>query len=209
MKNSTTELTINYIKEHPYIKNCLKKGLINYSSLARLISKELKIQKKSSLEAILVAARRYQETLKEEIKEDNKIKSIILNSELNIKNKVSVIILKKDLQVKNLNSFQKNKNSVFYFLEGTSSYTIISGQENTEHILELYKDHIIKEQHELALVGLVSSKEIEKTTGVISYLTALFSENQVNIVEFLSCWKDTIFIIEKKDVSKVLQFMNF
>ena len=57
---STTELTIEYIQDRPFIKSCLKKGLINYSSLARLISSDLKIEKKSSMEAILVAARRFQ-----------------------------------------------------------------------------------------------------------------------------------------------------
>ena len=55
---NTTELTHEYVHEHPHIKHCLKQGLINYSSLARFIAKELDIEKKTSKEAILIAAGR-------------------------------------------------------------------------------------------------------------------------------------------------------
>ena len=57
MDKTTAELTTEYIKQHPAIKSCLKKGLLNYSSLSRLISKELNIGKKTSKEAILIAAK--------------------------------------------------------------------------------------------------------------------------------------------------------
>lgn len=99
MNKSTTELTIDYIKEHPHIKNCLKKGLINYSSLARLISKELKIEKTSSKEAILIAARRFQEKLKKELVNEQKIRTLLSKSEIDIKNKINVLILSKHIDL--------------------------------------------------------------------------------------------------------------
>ena len=63
MKNSIQKRTEEYIKHHPSIKDCLKKDIVNYSALARLISKELKIK---SIEAISVACRRYQEKIKKD-----------------------------------------------------------------------------------------------------------------------------------------------
>ena len=90
MTKSTAELTVEYIQEHPHIKNCLKKGLINYSSLARLISKESKIEKKSSKEAILIAARRFQDKLKKELGNELKIKTLLSKSEIGIKNKIQI-----------------------------------------------------------------------------------------------------------------------
>jgi len=36
-----TKLSEKYINEHPSIKDCVRKGLINYSSLTRQIASEL------------------------------------------------------------------------------------------------------------------------------------------------------------------------
>ena len=41
-----TKETENYIRDHPSIKDCLKKGLINYSSLSRKIGDEKKKQQR-------------------------------------------------------------------------------------------------------------------------------------------------------------------
>ena len=73
MEKNTTEMTNEYINEHPHIKNCLKRGLINYSALARYIAKELDIEKKSSKEAILIASRRKQDSLKKEFGPEKEI----------------------------------------------------------------------------------------------------------------------------------------
>ena len=61
-----TELTEQYLAEHPSIKDCLKNGIINYSKLSRKIAKELNIEKETSIEAILIACRRYEMKIKEE-----------------------------------------------------------------------------------------------------------------------------------------------
>ena len=76
MEKTTAEITVEYIKEHSDIKSCLKKRLLNYSSLSRLIAKELDIEKKTSKEAILIAARRFREKLKKELDHEKDIKGV-------------------------------------------------------------------------------------------------------------------------------------
>ncbi len=212
MNKSTSGLTVEYIQEHPHIKNCLKKGLINYSSLARLISKELKIEKKSSKEAILIAARRFQDKLKKELSNERKIKTLLSKSEIGIKNKIDVLILSKSIDFNYIIDFQKNvkkENGTTYVLEGTDNYTVIAQEKYTQKLHEKFEDNIIKFHEDLAIIDFKSPEEIEKITGVVSYLTSLFAENGVNILEFLSCWRDTIFVIDKKDVNKAISFLNF
>ena len=51
-KESLAEKTRNYIDAHPSIKDCVSKGLINYSSLARLIMKDSGIENE---EAVMIA----------------------------------------------------------------------------------------------------------------------------------------------------------
>lgn len=212
MEKNTTEITNEYINEHPYIKNCLKKGLINYSALARHIAKELSIEKKSSKEAILIAARRKQESLKKEFNQEKEISKLLLNSEIEIKNKIVVFILEKTINFDALEKIQlqiKKEASFSYILEGSDNYTIITQEKYIQSIEKNLKTAIIKFNKNMVLINIKSPKEIETIPGVVSYLTSLFAENGVNIYEFLSCWTNTIFIIDSKDLNKSINFLKF
>jgi aspartokinase len=175
--------------------------------LARQISKELKIEKKTSIEAILVAARRFQDKLSKEKVYEKKIKYLLRDSEIEIKNKIVVFIVNKTI---NPDSFQKiQKSGLLSVLEGSNSYTIITQEKNTSQLEKKLKGFIIKTNKDLALINIKSGKDIENIPGVIAYLTSLFAENGVNILEFLSSWTDTLFVIDKKDVNKVIEFLEF
>ncbi|HIG95806.1 TPA: ACT domain-containing protein [Candidatus Woesearchaeota archaeon] len=212
MERSTTELTIEYINEHPYIKRCLQKGIINYSSLARMIAKDLGIEKKTSNEAILIAARRFQEKLKKELNNEQKIRELLTHSEISIQNKMHVFILEKNSNLDVLEGLQKKigqEGGISFVLEGSDNYTIII-QEKYASFVKSELDHkLIRSHQHCALINFKSPKEIEELTGVLAYLTSLFAENGVNIIEFLSCWRDTLFIVDAKDVQKALTFLNF
>jgi len=98
---TTAQITEQYIKDHPAIRSCLKKGLLNYSSFARYLAKELKIEKKTSLEAVLIAARRYRGKLHIEEDHEQKIQKLLSRSELIIRNKIILMITKKDISIDN------------------------------------------------------------------------------------------------------------
>jgi len=212
MTKSTAELTEEYIHNHPYIKSCLKNGLINYSSLARFMSHELKITKKTSLEAILIAARRLELKLKKELNYDKEIKKVLENSEIEIKNKISVLIFDKKLTIENIEKIYKNSinnNGSSFFLEGSDNYTLITQDKMVEKILRFTEKNVIKHHQNLTLVNIKNPPEVEEIPGIVAFLTSLFSENGVNIIELLSCWKDTLFIFNSKDVNKVINFLQF
>ncbi len=209
---NTTEQTQEYIKEHPDIKSCLKKGLINYSSLARFIAKEVNIEKKTSKEAILIAARRFREKLKKEFSYEQEIRKLLTQSELEIKNKIIVFILNKNINFNQMHELQntiRQEYGIFYLIEGSDIYTLITQDKYASQVEKKFSSKILQKNKNLALINFKSSKDIENIRGVISYLTSLFNENGVNIVELLSCWTDTLFVISSKDVNKSLNFLKF
>lgn len=212
MEQNTAEITSQYINEHPYIKHCLKKGLINYSALARHIAKELDIGKKSSKEAILVAARRKHESLKGEIRQEKEIRRLLSDSEMEIKNRMAVFILDKGADFDSLKMMQakaKKESGLSYALEGSGNYTVIIQEKYSRLVEKGMRHHIIKANRNMALIIIKSPKEIEGLPGVVAYLASLFAENGVNIYEFLSCWTDTIFIISQSDISRAVNFLSF
>ena len=212
MEKTTAELTNEYIKEHPYIKTCLKKGLINYSSLSRLIAKDLGIEKKTSKEAILIAARRFREKLKDEYAYEKKTKDLLARSEMDIKNKITVFVLEKSIDLDSVDEIQKKirkEAGTFYLVEGFGSYTIITQEKYLDMIKDRMKPKIIKQKKDLVLITMKSPEDIEEAIGVMYYTTSLFAENGINIVEFLSCWTDTLFVIKAEDLGKTMGFLKF
>ena len=209
---TTTELTNEYINKHPNIKDCLKHGIVNYSKLSRKIAQELNIQKKTSLEAILIACRRYeQRIINEKILED-KIIEILTNSELEIKNKIVVAIINKNNYIEKLIDIEKKirgTTDVFYAIEGTKVFTVIISEKYLDDIQSIFNKNIIKITKELAMITIKSSKDMENTPGVVAYISSLFSEHGINIVETMSCWTDTIFVVLEEDIPTVMNFLRF
>ena len=116
MKQTTAELTNKYINNHPHIKNCLKRGLINYSALARHIAKELGIEKQSSKEAILMAASRIHDKLKKELAREKDITTLLSKSEIEIKNKIIVFVIEKNIDYDLFQTIQtKSKRNCHYW----------------------------------------------------------------------------------------------
>ncbi len=211
-EKTTTELTNEYIKDHPYVKACLKRGLINYSSLARLIAKDLGVGKKSSMEAMIIAARRFREKLREEEGYEKKTRDLLSRSEMDIKNKIVVFVVEKSIDMDSVDEIQKSvrrESGTFYILEGSGSYVIITQEKYSGKVKEAMKTKVINQNKDLVLITLKSPEAIEETTGVLYYITSLFAENGINMVEFISCWTDTLFVIKAEDMGRAMNLLKF
>jgi len=207
-----TKLTEVYISEHPFVKDCLKKSLINYSSLTRQICIDLNLDAKKNFDAVLIACRRYYSKIKTESSTEKKIIDILKNSKIEIKNKINVLVLEKAIIFSNLLDIEKEAkkvNETFHIIEGANAVTIITSNDFDKKIKKTFRNKVIKENIDLVEVILKSPKQIETTAGVVSYIYSLLGENNINIFETLSCWTDTIFLVEEKDLSKVLEFLRF
>ncbi len=208
---TTTELTEKYLNEHPSIKDCLKSGVINYSKLSRKIAKELGIEKRTSMEAILVACRRYAAKLDEGTSED-KILRILRKSELEIKNKIVVAVVSKKIFAENLIAIEKKVRSIadtFYVIEGTKVFTIITSEKYMDDINKLFGRNVLKLSDGMAMVIIKSPEDMEKTPGVVSYVYSLLADHGVNVVETMSCWTDTIVVVAEKEIPVAMEFLRF
>ena len=207
-----TKLTEGFILNHPSIKDCLKNGLINYSSLSRQIVSELNLNLKDDFDAILIACRRLKRKLKKDEVFENKILKILKQSKIEIKNKIVAVVLEKDIFFGNLLNLEKEirkRKEIFRIIEGISAITIITTEDFSDLIRKYFKNKVMLENKNLAEITIKSPQEIETTPGTYAYIYSLFGDNNINIMETLSCFTDTIFLVKEEDVGKVIGLLRF
>src|SRR3989338_3202423 len=210
-KMNITRVTEEFVAEHPSIKDCVKKELVNYSKLARLIAKDAGIDLKNNFDAILIACRRYFQKIRQQPTEEAKILDVLRQSKVEVKNKVVVAIMEKGVYVDYLLELEKEikkKAEWFHVIDGANAITLITGEEFLPKMKSLFKSKLVKVQKDLVEITLKSPKEIEHVSGIIGYLYSRFAENNINIIETMSCWTDTLFVIEEKDVAHAMAVLK-
>lgn len=207
-----TKLAESYVSERPSVKDCLRKGLINYSALARKIAHEHGLDQRKSFDALLVACRRYYRKISKEEILENKIVKLLKDTKLEVKNKIVVVLIEKDIYYNHLielHRLAREKTEVFHIIEGSSTITIITSHEFLDNIRKVFRRKIIRVTQNLVEVRLKSPEYLEQTLGVVAYLYTLLADKGINIIETMSTWTDTLFVISEKDVAKAMEELSF
>jgi hypothetical protein len=207
MVNITKE-TESYINNHPFIKQGIENNIINYSKLARMISKEKEI---NNFDAILVACRRYFDRLNRS-KFSFPIMEVLKNSKLSIRSNIVVIILEPDIKFKTILELQKeidSKNEIMHVVRGSNAITLITTDDFLKKIENTFKEDILKISKNLVEIVLKSSAKLEMIPGVMGHICSILGENDVNIIETSSCWTDTIIVIKKEHLAKTMELFDF
>ncbi len=188
---SISKITQTYIDQHPQIKECLARNLINTSELARQISKETKL---TQFNAIMVSANRYAQKLKPKNK-DKEILKLLKKSSLHIKSKVCIFIFISGADI-------YDNIEPIHIIKGISSITAVYDQEHYETVSERYEHFILDKEKDLVEVALVSPAEADTVPGITAMLTGLLADSGVNVLTVLGSYTDDVFIIKKEDLSK-------
>jgi aspartokinase len=180
----------NHLRNKPYLLEALEKGIVNLSELSRQIQNELETDNTSAVKAAL---RRYATDLqKHKQKREEKVLQILKRSGIAVYDKKAVMITGKELET---------KSGMKVDLLGKHVY-LIDRSELPERITTLVK-------HEnCTMIVVHSPEELEATPGVVAFLTTLLSEQNVNMIEFISCWTETIIVVEKKDSLKAYEVLS-
>lgn len=202
MKESLAEKTRIYIDSHPSVKDCVAKGLINYSSLARTIMKDIDVDNE---EAVMIACRRYASKLNVTTDHEMNILKVLKDSRLVMRTKVCIVTAKNDWSVlhKMDNLFKDlwNENSIMQCVQSASAVTIIADKMLRDRITDTVgRFNIIKVRENLVEIAVKSPEKIVDTSGVIAYLITNLSDVGINIEETVSCHSDTIFIVAESDM---------
>lgn len=208
---NVAKATEQYINSRPSIRDCIKKKVINYSRLSRQIVRDSGM-KLSDFDAVLAASRRCFYGLSKAQSAEDKIRTLLSKSSISIRSKIIVAVIDKRIYTDDLLDMErkvKKSHNPFYAIEGTDAITIITAASFAEDIRKAFKSAIIRFWDEMALVIIGSPSEIEETPGVLSYMASLLSDRGINVVQNMSCWSETLFVVAEQDIAGVLEALKF
>lgn len=184
---------------YPYIKKYLSMGVINNRALAKTILKEVKreLNREVNIQSVVTAIRRLP-TKKEE---SSKILEILAKSEVNLKYDIGVLTLKKSSKLPNLGED-------YIVIQGLETTTIVGEEKKLAEIEKILEDSIIEKRKNLASIIVKSPKEIASTYGVIAHMANALTLEKINIVEMMSSYIETCFIVEEKDALKTIEIIR-
>ena len=180
----------NHLRNKPYLLEALEKGIVNLSELSRQIQKDLKTDDVSAIKAAL---RRYSgELRKHKQKREEKVLQLLKRSGIAVYDRKSVMITSKEINSKT--GMKVDLMDKFVYL--------IDRSDLPERISTLVK------HDNCTMIVVHSPEELEVIPGVVAFLATLLAEQNVNIIEFISCWTETIIVVEKKDNLKTYEVLS-
>lgn len=197
-----------FLSENQSIADCLTKGLINYSALARLICKDIGTSK---TDAVLMSCRRLAQKPIFKKQRDNATRALLRKAKVSLQTRMAVAIVEKPRGYGKLADLEDE------IYEDGGSMSVIEGQDFLMLIVtdgslwavrNAFKGRILKITEDLVQVTMTFPRKIETTPGVVSYMYWLFAQQGINIVEETSCWTDVMVLIEQKDMGKVTEVLK-
>jgi aspartokinase len=175
-----------YLKNKPYVIEALKNGIVNYSSLARIIQRDLHIRQ---YHAVKAALRRYSiELMDKELGIERHAISILKRSNVTIQSGVKIIIASNELRIDEGSRIKLND----YYI-----YLV----DNDVPVKRLGKSVIRVHENSSAIV-IHSDEKLENVPGFVAFIASILAEQNINILEFVSCYTETLLVVSKSDAIK-------
>ena len=185
---SISDLVRIYLKNKPYTVESLESGIVNFSALARVMQRTLKIK---NYHAIKAALRRHAMELQERnMSIEKHATSMLKDSTITIQSGISVIISPDDV---NVEKSSKIKLRDYYV------YLIYSSEEFKK--IKKVADVTVVHENSSAII-IHSGEKLEAIPGFVAFIASLLAEQNINIVEFISCYTDTLLVVSKEDALK-------
>jgi hypothetical protein len=179
------------IQMRPSLLDALKMGIVNYSALARMLQGEIG---QGSTEAVKAAVIRIAEELaKERYLQEEEVRSILKESKVRLQDKIAVLISPIKIDVPNLFTAYLTDSYVYIV-----DQTILTGQLPRQ----------VQIMSNLVALVLLSPDRVETTPGFVAFITQLLGSRDINIIEFISCFTNTVIVLDTRDALKAFSLLQ-
>ena len=207
MTNTTRD--VQRLLDHDVaIRRNLHRGLINKRALAQYIQKTLRLG--GSLDAIISSIRRYETDLKEENRFE-KAGEIVRNATISTRTGVAIIAMPKEPTVQELlpklfNVIHYARGEALRVIQAEETVKVIVDEKNVSKVADIFTgSKVSKIEHNLAELNMKLAPVSAKVPGVLAMLDTELANNNINIVETISCVPEVLWFIDQKDLLKAHQ----
>jgi hypothetical protein len=193
---NVSELVWLYIKKRPFLKEMLRERIANYSALARKINLEVFGDRKRTNAVKMALVRLTGKITEKEEDLEGKILHVLKASSVSVRSKVAVIIASREIEGLKYLSYVEGK--------GYITYVVYEKElENTRK-----SRSVMNSVANLNLLTIHSVPELEDTPGVIAHVLDSLAAEGINVVEFISCYTDTLLVIKQADTARAYEIIS-
>lgn len=166
----------------------LEWNIVNYSALARIIQKDLQIKNYHAIKATL---RRYAEELREsDLSIEKHATSILKRSRVSMQSGISVVISTSDIDVEKSGKIKISDYYIYLVSDESELKALKKGRG------------MLKVREDAAAIIIHSEERLEVLPGFVAFIASLLAEQNINIIEFVSCYTETLIVVSKSDSMK-------
>ncbi|KAB8155895.1 aspartate kinase [Kordia sp. TARA_039_SRF] len=198
-----------YIKTKPFLSSALSQGIINLTSLSRLIKPEIEHQlgKEVKNGAIVMALKRLSSEL--EFRVTHRVLKFVRNiGEITVRSSLNDYTFKvSETLLKNQASFMsqiEGLNTVFYTSSrGVNESNIVVSSEVAELVASAFKNEILLEKQEnLSSITVKLPKDNVNVPGIYYFIFQRLSWEGVNIYEVISTTNEFTILVNDEQIDK-------
>ncbi|MCH2192670.1 aspartate kinase [Kordia sp.] len=198
-----------YIKTKPFLSSALSQGIINLTSLSRLIKPEIEHQlgKEVKNGAIVMALKRLSSEL--EFRVTHRVLKFVRNiGEITVRSSLNDYTFKvSETLLKNQATFMseiESLNTVFYTSSrGVNESNIVVSNEVAELVGKIFKNEILLEKQEnLSSITVKLPKDNVNVPGIYYFIFQRLSWEGVNIYEVISTTNEFTILVNDEQVDK-------
>jgi len=198
----------SYLDAHPVLADAVRLRIANYSAVARRVAEGLGIQPG---DAVLAACRRYPRG-SESFRESG-IHRVLRRSRIETRTKVAAITVAQGVDIlQRLGDVVEellDENSLCRLIQVSRGTVIIVDEDSIPRVTRALREpQVISIRKGLIEVAVTSPESIEETPGLLRHLAGVLSAQGINIVEALSCYTDTIFLLDHSDLSAATSVLS-
>jgi hypothetical protein len=179
---SVAQFVKEILEKRPFLVDALRLNIVNYSALSRLLYEEIGMGSPEAVKAALLRARG--SLAKSKGLQEERVIKLLHMTKVRLQDKIAVVTSRGSLNIPYLFAAHLTDSHV-YIVDQTEMKGL--DRADTEVTSDL-----------VALI-LTSPKEVETTPGFVAFITQLLASRNINIIEFISCFTNTVIILDSKD----------
>ena len=202
---SVAEQVREYLDSHPTLGDAIRIGIGNHSAIARKVAADLGL---SARDAVLAACRRYPHGRGETAREAG-VYRVLRKSRIETRTKVAALTLSQGAEIlQRLGDVVEellDESLLCRVIQVSRGIVVIVDEDSVPRVLRtLRESQLISVRKNLVEVAVTSPESIEETPGLLRHLSGILAAQGINIVEALSCYTDTIFLLHDEDLTSAL-----